>query len=71
MYERKKKKWKGTVQPLDSAGKSVEVTVETYWASTGERIKEAIGEALCAKAFLASKRKVRFIPIGDPELVEA
>jgi hypothetical protein len=69
MFERTKRKWKGTVQPLDAGGKSVEVTVETYWASDGERIKESIGEALCAKAFLASKRKVRFIAIGEPELV--
>lgn len=67
MFERTKRVWKGTVQAQN--GQPVDVEVETYWSPDFEGVKEMVKEALCAKAYLDSKRNTRFVPIGEPELV--
>lgn len=66
-YERKKFKWKVTLQSPD--GQTIDEPVEAYWSPKYEGIKEAVALAARTKAWFRNKKKVEFKVLGEPKLV--
>lgn len=68
VFERIKKKWKVTVQA--QGGPVKDVTVESYWSPEFEGVKDSIGICGAVQAWLASGKKIAFVPVsGGVELI--